>query len=237
MRTRACAGWLSGIVAMIVVLEMMAEEIPIPPDGIDHLLYASADLERGMDEIEALFGVRPVRGGHHPQYGTHNALLSLGPGMYLEVIARDPDLPEPEGGALVDIPATENSRLITWVFRSEDIEHAAARGAEAGIGLGPVTSGSRTKPDGSEITWQLTDPYAMPLDGAVPFLINWGSTAHPSTVVPEAGRLVKLVIEHPESDRVRNAISALGADVKIVQAERFAVVATIETRDGLVTLR
>ena len=37
------------------------------------------------------------------------------------------------------------------------------------LGLGPVLSGSRTKPDGSEISWKFTDPYAMPIDGAIPF--------------------------------------------------------------------
>ena len=48
-----------------------SEEASIAPTGIDHLVYACANLEHGMDEIEALLGVRPVRGGHHPQYGTH----------------------------------------------------------------------------------------------------------------------------------------------------------------------
>jgi len=48
-------------------LQSRSEEAAMPPTGIDHLVYASADLEREMDEIEALLGARPVRGGHHPQ--------------------------------------------------------------------------------------------------------------------------------------------------------------------------
>jgi Glyoxalase-like domain len=55
-------------------------------NAIDHIVFGCSDLERGMDEIEQLLGIRPVPGGRHIQFGTHNALLSLGPATYLEVI-------------------------------------------------------------------------------------------------------------------------------------------------------
>ena len=209
----------------------------VPANGIDHLIYASADLKRGMDEIESLLGVRPVIGGRHPQYGTHNALLSLGGGVYLEVIARDPELPAPDRGALVDLPQGSESTLLTWVQRSADIEQAAAAAQDAGVGIGNVGSGSRTRPDGAEIKWQLTDPYALPMGGAVPFLIHWGETSHPSTVIPEGGRLVELVIEHPESESVRSALSTIGADVTVAKGSEYRLSARIETADGMVVLQ
>jgi len=207
------------------------------PTGIDHLIYASTDLERGMDEIEALLGVRPVRGGRHPQYGTHNAQLSLGPGTYLEIIARDPDLPAPQRGVFVDMPAQADSYLITWVFRTDNIQETAAAAHDAAIGIGPVESGSRIKPDGSEIRWQLTDPYAMPMGGAVPFLIDWGRTIHPSGVVPSGGRLLEFVIEHPEADRVRRALSVLGAQIDVISSNELRMSAKIEAKNGPITLR
>jgi len=221
----------------MMVVKSHADGASMLPTGIDHLVYASTDLQRGMDEIEALLGVRPVRGGHHPQYGTHNAQLSLGPGIYLEIIARDPGLPAPERGALIDIPAQGRSSLITWVFRTEDIHNTAAAARAAAIGLGPVQSGSRIKPDGGEIRWQLTDPYAMPMEGAVPFLIDWGNTVHPSAVVPSGGQLVELVIEHPEADRLRRALSVLGAEVQVIDSDEFRIAAAIEGKNGLITLR
>lgn len=205
--------------------------------GIDHLVYASSSLQLGMDEIEELLGVRPVQGGHHPQYGTHNALLSLGAGTYLEIIARDPDLPLPERGALVDIPDGGESRLVTWVFRAPDIHQSSEALKSLGIDPGPVESGSRRKPEGSMISWELTDPYALPLDGAVPFLINWGRTVHPSEAAPSGGRLVELVIEHPDADRVRSAMSALGANVRVIVGDQYRISATVETQNGSVTIQ
>jgi len=205
--------------------------------GIDHLVYASSNLQRGMDEIEELLGVRPVQGGRHPQYGTHNAIVSLGAGTYLEIIARDPDLPLPAQGALIDVPADVSSHLVTWVFRTADIQEASQAVKSAGIELGPVESGTRQKPDGEMIRWELTDPYAMPLDGAVPFLINWGKTVHPSGVAPSGGRLVELDIEHPEADRVRNVLSALGARVTVIEGGQVLISAKVESRNGLITIQ
>ena len=217
--------------------QIRAADNPFPPDGIDHLMFAAPSLEQGMDDIEALLGVRPVPGGHHPQYGTHNALLSLGPGMYLEVIARDPSLPEPENGVLVELPDGAPSQLITWIYRTADIDGAVIAANAKGAGLGQVETGSRKTPAGTIIRWQLTNPSAMPMEGAIPFLINWGNTPHPSLVVPAGGRLTALRIYHPDPDSVGPALGALGADVSVIEANSFRLEATIETAEGVVTLR
>ena len=206
-------------------------------NAIDHIVFACSDLERGMDEIEQLLGIRPVPGGRHTQFGTHNALLSLGPATYLEVIARDPNLPLPEQGNLVDLSGEQESHLITWVLRTEDIVALASAAESAGLAIGPVQSGSREQPDGSTLRWQLTDPYAMPMGGAIPFLISWGESAHPAGVVPRAGELLSLTIEHPDSNSVRESVSVFDVDIAVVQADKFGLVARIETGDGVRILK
>ena len=64
---------------------------------IDHLIFAAPDLEDGVREVEARFGVRAENGGQHLGQGIHNKLLALGPTTYLEIIAPDPTQPEPSG--------------------------------------------------------------------------------------------------------------------------------------------
>lgn len=206
------------------------------PDGVDHLVYAVADLERGMDEIDKLLGVRPVRGGRHPAFGTHNALVSLAPSTYLEIIAPDPGLARPAQGVLFESVGAGGPRLATWVLNTHDIEGVAALANSAGLGLGAVQSGSREQPDGTLLSWRLTDPYAMPLDGAVPFLISWGETPHPAGVVPRAGELTSLIVEHPEPARVRRAFEVLGANLVVHRGESFRLVARIASAAGEVEL-
>ncbi len=205
--------------------------------NIDHIIFAVPELESGMDEIESLLGVRPMIGGRHPKYGTHNALLSLGTDTYFEIIAPDPELPAPENGRLFDASGTGQSRLATWVLRSDSIEEQSAKVVSTGVPLGPLESGSRESPDGTVLSWRLTNPYATPFDGAIPFLIDWGNTPHPAGTTPRGCELVGLRIEHPKTDEVREALSVLGVDIDVNKADKYRLIATIRSVRGIVELK
>jgi len=205
------------------------------PARLDHLVYAADDLEQAMDRIEALLGVRPAKGGVHPAFGTCNALLSLGNRVYLEILAPDPDLPAPPYGKWTD-QAPKGGGLMTWVLRSDDIEGLAESARDAGGDIGKVVAGERSLDDGSTLKWLLTNPYAMPIDGAVPFLIDWGSSPHPALTAPMAGALTGLTVEHPEAAKLREIFVAMGERVEIREAAEFRLVATIQTANGSVEL-
>lgn len=213
------------------------EEMEEARAGADHLIYGAPDLELGVEEVERRLGVRPAAGGRHPQYGTRNALLALGSETYLEVMAPDPELPPPDRGRLFRLDELERPRLVTWALRREEIEEAAAGARDGEVELGPVRAGSREQPDGTSLAWRLTDPYATPAGGVVPFLIAWGETPHPAGGAPEGGELVGLRAEHPEPAAAREALAALRVEMEVERGERPGLIAMIRTGNGRVELR
>lgn len=166
-------------------------------------------------------------------WGTHNALVSLGPAIYLEVIAPDPEASVPERGVHFGMERRGESALATWALRCDSLEEAAARAHAAGVDLGPVESGGRVRGDGTALSWRLTDPYAPRLGGAVPFLIAWGDAPHPAGAAPRAGELVGLRAVHPEPARVLAAFGALGVEMDVGAGPQFRLIAKIRTADGL----
>ena len=153
---------------------------------LDHLVVAAATLEEGARWIERELGVAPVPGGKHALMGTHNRLLSLGPGRFLEVIAIDPAAPPPPRARwlALDTPAmrarlARGPALIHWVERTDDIE-AALRGGPGDVQILDLERG--------RYRWRI----GVPRDGAIPgggaraTLIQWQGD-HPADALPASG--------------------------------------------------
>jgi hypothetical protein len=205
---------------------------------IDHLVYATSDLDRGIVEIENLTGVRATLGGKHRGFGTHNALVALGSAVYLEIISPDPDRPDPLSPRIFGLDQIETSRLAAWCVRKPQLERFRTDAVRKGVPLGEVTSGGRRRPDGVELTWRTTDPEIVAADGVVPFFIEWGiDSPHPARSAPGGATLLSLRGEHPDAASIRNTLSDLGVDLPVKQAARAALVATIGTARGPVELR
>jgi hypothetical protein len=204
---------------------------------VDHLVYATPDVESTSDSIEALFGVRPDRGGRHPAWGTRNALLSLGPLVYLEVIGPDPDSPTPDEPLPFELNRLSAPRLATWVARSPDLEVAVLQAKRCGLDLGHVETRSRTRPDGSVLSWTMTDLRTPRAGGVVPYFIDWGTTAHPAAAAPAGCSLVSLRAAHPKADQVRRVLEELGLDLPVESGPEPALIAAIATPRGEIELR
>ena len=81
---------------------------------LDHLVYGTPDVDRTIDDLEALFDVRASPGGRHPGRGTRNALLSLGQDRYLEIIGPDSSQEGFQGPRPFGLDGISQPRLITW---------------------------------------------------------------------------------------------------------------------------
>ena len=206
-----------------------------PP--IDHLVWGGPDLEREIDRIERLTGVRAVSGGRHPGQGTRNALIRLGAAMYLELIGHDPSQEEPRQPRWFGLDTLVSPRLITWAVKTTDLDHRAAAARNAGVFLGDIRAGRRELSDGQVLTWRLTYPDLRAGDGLVPFLIDWGKGPHPSKTAATGVRLVHLHAEHPTPEAIIEQLDHLGLDLDVLPGPRPALVATLDTPRGMVELR
>lgn len=204
------------------------------PASLDHLVYSVPDLEAAVEDLASRLGVRPALGGRHPGRGTWNALLGLGARRYLEVIARDPSQPAPDGPLPHDLDGLRAPRLVTWAAAASDLEPRVAAARERGCDLGAVRPLRRTRPDGVELAWRLTGRPAQG-EGLVPFLIDWGETPHPSADAPRGCELVDLRAVHPEPARIAAMLAAVGVELAVEAGER-ALVAEVASPRGRVRL-
>jgi len=163
---------------------------------LDHIVFATADLQAGQAWLTGRLHAPPVGGGAHPLMGTHNALWSLGP-TYLELIAIDPAAPPPSRPRFFDLGTgamqdriRDRPALIHWVMRSRNTDtDLPALGYDPGPAL-PMTRG--------DLHWRLTvrADGTMAGGGLLPSLVEWpsGVTPPPGTL-PDAGlRLSQLLV-------------------------------------------
>ena len=204
---------------------------------VDHLVYSTPDLNRGVEEIEKLIGVRATLGGQHHGRGTRNALVALGPTAYLEIFAPDPDQPPPKEPRPFGLDGLKESRLVAWFVNGRDLKAIREAAVRKGVPLGEVKSGRRARPDGVKLSWQFTDPWAPVVNGIVPLFIDWGESPHPATSAAKGAWLVSLRAEHPDAGGVRRMLRHLGLDLPVKRGRRPALIAVIEGPRGRVELR
>jgi hypothetical protein len=203
---------------------------------LDHLLWATPALEKGMAQLDTQTGVRPEVGGTHPGFGTRNALLSLGEGVYLEVIAPDPaqDLTDTRGKTLATLRAP---KLLTFAVRTQNIGDAHQRVRAAGVKTpGPIRM-SRRRPQGRDLSWQVLRLEDHTFGDAVPFFIDWGDSQHPSEVTPTGCSLLEFEVGHPQHTPLSELFKVLDIDVPVVATPEPQLYALLETPNGHIRLR
>lgn len=195
---------------------------------LDHLAICAADLAEGVAWAEARFGVPMGAGGKHARYGTHNRLLGLANGLYLEVIAPDPDAPI-DGPRWFGLDTFSGPpRLANWICRVPNLAAALQDFPECG----PAEALER---DG--LRWDIGVPPggSLPMGGALPTLIEWHVAHPPGESLPPSGvTFLSLDILHPQADALAARLSVPG--VRFAVDSCFSLSARFATPTGEIVL-
>jgi glyoxalase-like protein len=140
---------------------------------IDHVIYGTANLDRAAARVQAELGLSAIAGGRHDGVGTHNRIVPLEDGSFLELLAvADPD--EASGsalGAALQRAIARGEGLLGWAVAVEDLEPVAAR-----LGTPVVTVGRQG------MTARLTAVHEALAEPYLPFFIERARGLRPAAV-------------------------------------------------------
>ncbi len=203
---------------------------------IDHLVYGVPDLPGGIEAVEEQLGILPRIGGQHPGRGTWNALFSLGEAVYFELIAVDPKQKPPDAPRWMGIDSIHKPTLLRWAWKSRQMEVDLHLMQQLGFDPGPIQQGRRQRPEGSWLSWHLSDPGNHPGVDVVPFLLDWGDSVHPSQGLPVEVSLEALQVFHPEPKRIQRLYNALSIPIQVQSKEIPQLLAVLRSPKGQVVL-
>lgn len=200
------------------------------PALLDHILLGCSDLDRGIELVEEVTGVRPAIGGVHPGRGTRNALLSLGERRYLEVIAPDPA--QSEIVHYPQLPSMTDPRLIGWALHPPDIAAVAKQLRDNQVAFNGPVDGSRKRPDGRVLNWK-TINLADDRHGLLPFFIEWSAdSVHPSKDAPAKCTLDYFEIMSADPEELSSAFKRIGLDLPVQRSDKARLRALISGPKG-----
>lgn len=200
---------------------------------LDHLAVSGTTRDIAAQHVSDTLGVPMQPGEEHAHFGTHNHLLGLADGLYLEAIAINPDAPEPDRPRWFALDGFSGPpRLSNWICRVDDLETLLRDLPEAG----EIVALER-----GDLKWRMAVPAdgQLPFDGCFPALIQWDCEAHPAEMLAEARcRLDHLTLHHPEADRLQQRLSPYLDDARVqFETGSPALTARMDCPTGPVTLR
>lgn len=190
--------------------------------GIDHIVILVNDLNAAIETYRHLgFDAQP--GGEHPTTGSHNALVPLSDGVYLELLAfKIPTLASQsiwrDGVRMLGVREGYGAHVLASNDLPRDVQELRAHG----INVADATPGSRVRPDGQTVKWRTAfiDGTAT---GIMPFLIQDETPRTLRIETPREGlgaraRLSQLVIAVKQLELSRDKYSELlGVEPKHVK--------------------
>lgn len=205
---------------------------------LDHLTVIAPTLADGVAHVRDCLGIEIPFGTRHLYMGTHNHRLQLGGNVYLEVVARDPAGVDPGRARWfgVDDPAQvvadwQDGRCLRgWVASTQDIDAVIATHRAIFGEVVPLPF------DAPEFAFAIPADGSLPLDGAVPSLIDHKNDPTSMAEIPDLGaRLISFTLEHPTPGAIQALYREIGIEglPEIVPGPTLRYRARIETPSGV----
>ncbi|MEM6305549.1 MAG: VOC family protein [Pseudomonadota bacterium] len=200
---------------------------------LDHIAVAGAALAEATLHAENALSAKLQMGGEHAVFHTHNTLLGLEDGLYLEAIAINPDAPKPDRPRWFDLDRFAGPpRLTNWICRCDDLD-ATLKALPEGFGA-PVSL------QRGALRWRMAVPASgiLPFDNCAPALIQWEGSAHPAPhLAPSGCRLTALRVSHPAASDLAALLAPHLDDARIsFQTGAAGLQAQFNTAQGARTL-
>lgn len=169
----------------------------------DHLVVGATKLDAAQAHVEDALGVSMQPGGAHAVFQTHNALLALADGLYLEAIAPNPAVPAPTRPRWYDLDRfTGPARLSNWACAAADMD--------AALSDMPEGAGQPVKVNRGALSWRMavSADGTTPYDNLWPALIEWPKGVHPAaSLAPSGIKLRRFTLVHPDGGALANALA------------------------------
>ncbi|MCB5160915.1 VOC family protein [Marinomonas algarum] len=179
---------------------------------IDHIVIGADSLEQGIASLEASLGVTLPKASKHEAMSTHNAVAPVGNESFIEVLAIDPEAPNPGRARWFDMDNPQvqarfkdSAQSYHWVVGTSDLNAVVENSS---IDLGEIVTFTR-----GERSWRLTIPKdgSLSEQGLIPTFIEWSPGAHPSTGMKDLGiTLNRVVLTHPDPASLQQKLDELG---------------------------
>jgi hypothetical protein len=137
---------------------------------VDHVIYATRDLDAAAARVERELGLVTRAGGRHEGLGTHNRIVPLGD-SYLELVAVVDQAAAVDSsfGRWVASRASRPGRPLGWAVRTSGLDTVARR-----LDL-TVHRGARVAPSGEVLGWRSAGMDQAAAEPALPFFIEWAA--------------------------------------------------------------
>lgn len=223
--------------ALLPVVSFFQKRTVLQVLKLDHLTVIAPTLAEGVSHVRECLDLDVPFGTRHEYMGTHNHRLQLGAGVYLEIVALDPEGVLPGRARWFGLDAREQvradwedgRRLRGFVASTTDIEAVVSRHGDV---FGEVVALPFAQP---EFAFSIPEDGSLPLDGAAPSLIDHKDEPTSMADIPDLGaQLLALTLEHPQPGAVAALYRELALDrsPEIVQGAQIRYLAKIMTPSG-----